>query len=75
MAREQIHRATMRVTCDLEIPQYQKDKGVEIDLLANDELAGQLFISGAHVYFRKNRKSKWRAWSFTEFARLLEENK
>ncbi len=70
------HQAKMRITCDLEIPHYQKQKrGIEIDLIADDSLAGELQIMGAHVCFRRTRKSKWSCWSFSEFAKLLEANK
>jgi len=68
-----IHRAKLRVTCELEVPQYQKGKGIEIELVADDKPLGELHIYGAHVYFRPFRKSKWKSWSFTEFAKLLSE--
>ncbi len=71
----QKHLAKLRITCDLEIPQYQKGKGIEIDLESDQVLAGQIFISGAHVYFRRTRNSKWSYWTFTEFAKMLEDNK
>lgn len=71
----QVHRATFRVTCDMEIPQYQKDGGMELDLMANDRLVAQIWVSGAHVYYRKSRKASWSVWTFSDFAKLLEDNK
>ena len=75
VAKQQIHLAKLRVTCDLEIPQYQKDKGIEIELSANDTALGQLQISGAHVYFKAAHQRKWSHWSFSEFVKLMEDNR
>jgi hypothetical protein len=71
----QVHQAKLRVTCDLEIPQFQKNKGIEIELRANDEPLGQLQIMGAHVYFKGPHQRKWSHWSFSAFAKLLEDNR
>jgi len=75
MAKRQVHLAKLRVTCDLEIPQYQKSKGIEIELSANGDPLGELQIFGAHVYFRAHRKQKWSHWSFSAFVKLLEDNR
>jgi hypothetical protein len=72
---KQIHQAKLRVTCDLEIPQYQKNKGIEIELRANNAPLGELQIMGAHVYFRATHQRKWSHWTFSEFVRLLEDNR
>lgn len=75
VAKQQIHQAKLRVTCDLEIPQYQKNKGIEIELRANDDSLGQLQVMGAHVYFRAKHQRKWSHWSFSDFVKLLEDNR
>lgn len=71
----QVHKAKLRVTCDLEIPQFQKNKGIIIDLTANDESLGEMQIMGAHVYFKGHRQKKWSCWSFSEFVALLDANR
>lgn len=75
MPKQQIHQAKLRITCDLEIPQYQKNKGLEIELRAGNVALGQLQIMGAHVYFRGSHQKKWLHWSFSEFVKLLENNR
>lgn len=71
----QVHQAKFRVTCDLEIPHFQKNKGIEIEFRANDEPLGFLNIMGAHVYFRGARRQKFTEWSFSEFVKMLDENR
>jgi hypothetical protein len=71
----QVHQAKVRITCDLEIPHFQKNKGIEIEFRANDEPLGELHIMGAHVYFRGPRQRRSTEWSFSEFVKLLEENR
>lgn len=71
----QVHQAKLRVTCDLEIPQYQTHNGIEIELSANGKLLGEIQIQGAHVYYRRTRNSNWSSWTFSDFAKILEDNK
>jgi hypothetical protein len=68
MSKTQIHKATLRITRDMEIPQYEQ-RGVELELRAHDELLGTVVFSGAYVYFQKGRFKRW--WSFSEFCDML----
>lgn len=68
----QVHKAKLSISCELEIPQFQKNKGIHLELMANDSPLGEIQVMGAHVYFRAAKKQKWKQWSFTDFVKLLE---
>ena len=46
MAKQVVHRAKMRITCDVEIPRHQKEGGVEVDLMVSVAASGWSNFAG-----------------------------
>jgi hypothetical protein len=64
--RTQRNNVKMRIRTPVEIP-WNSKKGTQFIFRRDDQIVGEMLITGSHVYVRSKNKQTWRENGFHNF--------